>query len=290
MNVKGKTVAISKGNCMEPKTQRAKHVPALERGARILDLVARSKSVLNLSDLSRELKIARSSVHTLCHTLVNLELLIRRSDQTFQLGPHVMRWSNAFVHQSDVAAEFASIWDQETELPGATITLTVLEDAEVVYIAARNSELSNNRIDFRAGMRLPAAFTATGKAFLSHMSDFEVRRLYQDGLPPMRTQKSVRELDSLIAELQEIRRVGHSCDNEQVAEGIVCFGAAVLDSRNRPIAGVAVSLPNEILDDDIQNKAIANVTRIATQLSHRMGADLHRMGRSAQTVSSDSRE
>lgn len=279
------SIDIKRGVALEAKTQRAKQVPALDRGARILDLVARSKTFLNLSDLSRELKIARSSVHTLCHTLVNLELLIRRSDQTFQLGPHVMRWSNAFSLQSDVAAEFASIWDRETELPGATITLTVLEGAEVVYIAARNSELSNNRVDFRAGMRLPAAFTATGKAFLSHMSDFEVRRLYPEGLPPARTPKSVQAIDALLAELQEVRKLGYSCDDEQVAEGITCFGAAVLDSRNRPMAGVAVSLPNEVLVDGVQDKAIANVTRIATQLSHRMGADLQRTERSAMLLS-----
>lgn len=268
---------------MDPEKRTGKHAPSLERGARILDLVARSRSFLSLSDLSRELKIARSSVHTLCHTLINLELLIRRSDQTFQLGPHIMRWSNAFSLQSDVATEFASIWDQETELPGATITLTVLEGEEVVYIAARNSELSNTRIDFRTGMRLPAAFTATGKAFLSHMSDFEVRRIYLDGLPQARTTRSVQDIDDLLQELQAVRRVGYSCDDEQVAEGIICFGATVLDSRNRPIAGVAVSLPNEAVDDDVQRKAIANVKRIAMRLSHRMGADLHSTAQFSRT-------
>ncbi len=52
----------------------------------------------------------------------------------------------------------------------------------------------------------------------------------------------------------------------------------MLDSKNRPIAGVAVSLPNEMVDEAIQEKAIANVKSIATQLSRRMGADLHRAG------------
>jgi DNA-binding IclR family transcriptional regulator len=259
---------------MDRQDSKAKIVPALERGARILDVVARSRSPLGLSDLARELAIARSSVHTLCHTLVQLELLIRRNDQTFQLGPHLMRWSNAFMHQSDVGSEFASIWDQETELPGATITLTVLEGSEVVYIAARNSAVSHRLIDFRAGMRLPAAFTATGKAFLSHMTDFEVRKLYADGLPPGRTPKSVATVDELLDELREVRKSGISCDDQQVAEGIICFGASVLDSRNRPIAGVAVSLPTESLDASERDRVIANVQRIAGKLSHRMGADL----------------
>lgn len=257
---------------------KSKQVPALDRGARILDLVARSKGFLSLSDLARELKIARSTVHTLCHTLVNLELLIRRNDQTFQLGPHVMRWSNAFTTQSDVATEFASTWDQETELPGATITLSVLDGAEVVYIAARNSEVNHSLLDFRAGMRLPAAFTATGKAFLSRMSEHEIRRLFPDGLPAPRTPKSVRDLEQLLGELQDVRRNGYSCDEEQVTEGMICFGAAVLDSRNRPIAGVAVSLPLDSLTSDDRQSVIRNVTRIATRLSHRMGADLARAG------------
>ncbi|MFC4227755.1 IclR family transcriptional regulator [Hoeflea alexandrii] len=259
---------------MKPEEIKSSLVPALERGARILDLIARSKNYPNLSEVAREIGIAKSSAHTLCSTLVQLELLIRRPDQTFQLGPHVMRWSNAFTQQSDVATEFAALWDQESEMPGATITLSVLDGAEVVYIAARNSIVSHSMIEFRAGMRLPAPFTATGKAFLSRMSDFEVRRLLTDGMPEPRTPHSVRTIDALLSELSTIRDVGYSCDNQQVAEGIVCYGASVLDSRNRPMAGIAVSLPAEQLSEVETNQIIANVQRMASRLSARMGADL----------------
>lgn len=52
-----------------------------------------------------------------------------------------MRWSSAFGQQSDVATEFASLWDKETGVPGAPLNLTVLDGGEVVYIAVRNSEV-----------------------------------------------------------------------------------------------------------------------------------------------------
>lgn len=55
---------------------------------------------------------------------------------------------------------------------------------------------------------------------------------------------------------------------------MLCFGSSVLDSRNRPIAGVAVSIPAEKLSEGDKRKIINNVQRIATNLSHRMGADL----------------
>lgn len=265
--------ATQGGEHMAPDDARSRLVPALERGVRILDLVARARGYPSLSEIARDLDLAKSTAHTLCNTLTELELLIRRPDQCFQLGPHVMRWANAFGEQSDLATEFAAIWDQETELPGATITLTVLEDSEVVYLAARNSAVSHSLVDFRAGMRLPACFTATGKAFLSHMNDFEVRRLYAAGLPAPRTPHSVQTIDALLAELTEVRQNGYSVDDQQVAEGIICFGASVLDSRNRPMAGVAVSLIAETLGADEQSQIIANVRRIAARLSHRMGAD-----------------
>ena len=84
----------------------------------------------------------------------------------------------------------------------------------------------------------------------------------------------MRSVDALLEELGQIRRDGYSCDNEQVAEGMVCFGASVLDSRNRPIAGVAVSLPAEKLVLQDKSRIIDNVQRIASRLSRRMGADL----------------
>lgn len=256
---------------------KSKLVPALDRGVRILDMLARSRSYPGLTDIARELGIAKNSAHTLCNTLMQLGLVIKRPDQTFRLGPHVMRWSNAFQQQSDLAAEFAAIWDQETQLPGATITLTVLEGNEVVYIAARNSDLSHPLFEFRAGMRLPAAFTATGKAFLSAMSDFEVRRLYPGGLPAPRTPNSIRSIEGLLKELQTVRENGYSFDDQQVAEGLICFGAPVLDSRKRTVAGVAVSLLAEWLPDDGGRSAIAEVQRIAQRLSERMGAEIEQV-------------
>jgi DNA-binding IclR family transcriptional regulator len=258
---------------LDAAPQKRATAPALERGVRILDIVARAKNSPSLTEIARQLCIARSSAHALCSTLVQLDLLIRRSDQTYQLGPHVMRWSNAFDQQSDVATEFASLWDRETAMPGATITLSVLEGNEVVYIAARNSHLSHMLIEFRVGMRLPAAFTATGKAFLSHLNDFEVKRLYPDGLPPAKTGRSVQSFEQLFDELQLIQKNGYSVDDQQVAEGIICFGATVLNSLNRPIAAIAVSIL-ETASPEERAIVVADVQRIAGQLSRRMGASL----------------
>jgi DNA-binding IclR family transcriptional regulator len=248
-------------------------VPAVERACRIMDLVAKTPQGLTASELARQMGIAKSSAHTLCATLSQLNLLIRRTDQSFHLGPHIMRWANAFSERSDVAKEFVTIWDESTQFPGATITLSVLDGTEVVYIAARNSHALPN-FEFRAGMRLPAAFTATGKAFLSTMSDLEVKRLFGSDFPMPLTERSPKTLAQLLKDVEACRKRGYSIDDEGVKEGMVCFGYPVLNSWNRPIAGLAVSLPKRIFDDREIAEIISNVSEIAQKISSRLGADV----------------
>jgi DNA-binding IclR family transcriptional regulator len=250
-----------------------KLVPALARGVKILDIVANSNQSLNVTNLAEQLGVAKSSAHGLCVTLVSLNLLVRKSDQTYQLGPHVMRWANKFTREFDIAREFTTIWDEGSQLPGATITLSVIEGAEVVYIAARNSELGNI-YNFRIGMRLPAPFTATGKAFLSYLSEYELRDLLGDRFPEPLTSYSVQNYTDLFSELKLYRERGYSVDNQQVREGMICFGASVLDSNNRPVAGVAVSLPKESVEEKEKNQIVGSVQEIAKKMSLRLGAEL----------------
>lgn len=249
-------------------------VPALSRGVQIMDLVGEEPDALTLAELSRRLGVAKSSVHSLCATLLELGLLRRNSDQTFAIGPHVMRWSRAFARRTDVATEFARIWDENTsELQGATITLSVPDGNEVVYIGARNSNCTP-WFQFRVGSRLPMAFTATGYAMMSWMSDAEIRLRYRDGLPEPMTPFSPRSLDRILELVHSARARGYSREEQSVSEGMVCFGAAVMNAQNAVIAGVAVSLPIDEVTPEYEAHVVATLRQIAATISQRLGADI----------------
>lgn len=252
---------------------KTKLVPAIVRGVALLDVVSKSRKNLTVTEISRTMETPKSTVHNLCATFVELGLLVKKSDQTYQMGPHIMRWSNRFTHESDVATEFASIWDESSDLPGATITLSVLEGAEVVYLAARNASQPVG-YDFRIGMRLPAAFTATGKCLLSHKSNQDIRRLYADSFPTSLTAHSVRNVDDLIAEVDVVRKSGFSVDDQQVKEGMMCCGAAVLNAQNQPVAGIAVSLSSEAFFLLGQDTIAISMQEMSKKISLRLGAEL----------------
>lgn len=247
-------------------------VPAVARAALLLDLVSAEPDALSLSDLAERLALAKSSVHALTRTLIDERLLLRTSRQTFIVGPRLMRWATAFSERSDVATEFARIWDESTvRLQGATITLSMRDGNDVVYIGARNSE-NTPWFNFRVGMRLPMAFTATGHAFMSQMSDAEIRYRFRDGLPEPLTRNSPRELDDVLTLVTQTRERGYSLDLEYVSDGMVCFGAVVLGAANQAVAGVAVSLPAAERTSETDQRVVVTLTRIARTISERMGA------------------
>jgi IclR family transcriptional regulator, blcABC operon repressor len=255
----------------EEGTLRQKLVPAVERASIVLDLVAEAKRYPTVSDLARQTGLPKSTVHGLCTTLVHLGLLMRRTDQTFVLGPHLLKWSNAFDRQTDIAAEFAALWDQSDVVNDAIVSLCILDELDVVFIAARQRS-ALERFAVRPGMRLPAAFCAAGKAILARWPDHDIQRVFKSFPAPL-TELSVAGLVAFREELRQIRADGVAVEIGQCHRGVTNFGAPVLNSLNRTVAAVLISVDTEDLPQQGMQDLAAHATDLASRLSRRLGAE-----------------
>lgn len=250
-----------------------KPVPALVRATRILDAVSRDGRPRGVSELARTLGLPKSTVHAICRTLLDLGLLLRVGATQFSLGPHVLGWANAFQSQSDLGIEFVRVWDELQAFPHDTVTLSVLSSTDVLYIACRNGANALG-VSFKVGMRLPAPFTATGKAMLSTMPDSQVRRMFGHNFPEPMSTKSIRNIDALLEELAATRRQGFAIDDGQTREGAYCFGAPVFDGSGSEtaIGGVAVALLAGDVNEKSTEEAGNTIRMVAARLSRRLGA------------------
>jgi len=243
-------------------------VPAVVRAKAILDLVAQSQPAPHVSEIARQLGLPKSSVHGLCNTLVSLGLLSRLGPGTFGLGGHLMVWANAFAAKSDMISSFLRLWGETPELQRHTVTLSTLDGADVTYIACKEG-MAPLGITFRIGMRLPAAFTATGKAMLTTHAKADIAALYAEGMPEPLTRMSVRNLDDLLGEIEITRQRGYSVDNCQVREGMYCYGAPIMGFASpRAIGGIAISV--------LEGEATADTERVVGGLARDCAAKLSR--------------
>lgn len=243
-------------------------VPAMVRGKAILDYVAQCQQPPHVSEIARQLSLPKSSVHGLCNTLVCLGLLTRHGAGNFALGGHVMVWANAFAARSDIIASFLRLWEETPDLQRHTVTLSTLDGANVTYVACKEG-MAPLGITFRIGMRLPAAFTATGKAMLSTHPDDAIAALYEEGMPDPLTRMSVRHIADLKQEIALTRQRGYSIDNCQVREGMYCFGAPIMGFASpRAIGGIAISV--------LEGEVTAETERMVGGLARVCGEKLSR--------------
>ena len=126
---------------------------------------------------------------------------------------------------------------------GETCNLTALSGAEVIYLD-RVETAFPLRLDLRPGSRVPLHCSASGKLFLAHLPRAQRERLL-DGLDYQRfTAHTLADRDALEAELERIRREGHSVDAEEFIDGLVCVAVPVRDEPDGPVrCAVALQAP-----------------------------------------------
>ncbi len=130
---------------IEEPLASGKSVPALVRTKRILDALSTGGKPKGVSELARLLDLPKSTVHGLCHTLVDLGLMMRVGTSQFAVGAHVLSWANAFEGQSDLTQEFMRIAEATDLISKEAINLSILTGNEVMYVACRRGHRSARR-------------------------------------------------------------------------------------------------------------------------------------------------
>lgn len=221
---------------MKPSTA----VPAIDKMCQILDLITTSPYPLTSAEIATELDLPRSSTHNLLQSLLSKHLVFRDRDARFHLGSYLLYWAGRYEQQHSVIQVFHERIAQHPILLQHTVTLSKLDGKEVVFLACHESPAPLG-FTFHAGVRVPAVFSATGKAMLASLNESTLDKLFADDMPTPLTPHGVSSLAELKEEFTGIHQTGISLDNGQLREGMYCLGTAILDTHGQPIAGMAVS-------------------------------------------------
>jgi DNA-binding IclR family transcriptional regulator len=251
----------------------ARLVPAVERAVRLLDALAASRQPRSLAELARTLALPRSSVHGLLATLVALGLARRNGDAEFSLGPKALQWADAYGTSADVLRAFDAHVDRFAALGTETVMLATLDGADVVYLACRQGSRPL-AVNFRVGGRFPAACTSSGKAMLAALPDAAVRERVGAGPLPRLTRHGPPSVAALLRQFDGVRRQGVAIDDEETAEGMQCFGAAIRGPRgDDAMAAVAVSVIKAGLTPRRRTELVEAIRRLADAVAVELGAE-----------------
>lgn len=225
---------------IDQNQNKTSSIQVITRAAKILRTLREHPKGLSLSQISKEVDLARSTVQRIVSALEQENLVTAASANSgFRLGPEIAKLAGA-VH-SDLKEELRPFLIQLSNMINETVDLSVLDNGKVLFvdqiIAAHPLQATS-----QPGASFPLHCTANGKAILASLSKTEIENLLPEQLKRY-TDKTITNRDDLLKELDMVRRGGVAFSREEHIEGICAVGAVVVDRLGNRSA-VSIPLPS----------------------------------------------
>src|SRR6478609_3724138 len=157
-------------------------VPGLERGLKILTEFSPREPVLGAPELSKRLKIPRTTVFRLLQTLESLGFLERADkDRNYRLGVAVLRLGFEYLSSLELTDLGLPIIEALRDSTGLTSHILIRDGRDVVFVAkAQSLAPIFSSVKVNVGTRLPAHATTHGHVLMGDLSLDELRALYPE--------------------------------------------------------------------------------------------------------------
>jgi DNA-binding IclR family transcriptional regulator len=230
----------------------------------VLDLLA-AESPLSLSEIARELGIAKSTLHRILSVLVERGWAVRDREGRFDLGIRALRLGSASSELPivtafrAVAAEFLTRHDE-------SIALAILDGAESLFIALEETS-QPVRLVTHVGSKTPAFASASGRVVLASWSPAYIAAEFGGQLlvtPTGRRLNGVAELESI---LSEVREQGFAENWEETADGLYAASVPVVNDEGVTLAALTTLIPLSRLAPERREASVADLRALGAELS-----------------------
>jgi DNA-binding IclR family transcriptional regulator len=230
----------------------------------VLDLLA-AGSPLSLSEISRELGIAKSTLHRICNVLVERGWAVRDREGRFDLGIRALRLGSSSAELPVVTA-FRTVAVEFLTRHDETIALAVLDGVESLFIAIEDTS-QPVRLVTHVGSKTPAFASASGRVVLASQPPAEVAAIFGGRplvAPTGRRLNGVAELESILA---EVRARGYAENWEETAEGLYAASVPITNDSAITLAALTTLIPISRITPERREAIVADLVALGARLS-----------------------
>lgn len=212
------------------------------RALDMIELVASAPpDGLSLSTLNQALGMSKSSALATARTLVAYGLL--RSTlpgPRYKLGISLIRLGDLTARQQPLSEVCRPILRELADRTGATARVALVDEGYPLFVD-RIDGPGTVRFYTPLGRRESPHSTAAGKAILATLTEAEVRSIARDAGLPAKGPHTITRIDRLLTDLETVRSLGYSCDDEEDAEGVFCVGAPFFDHNGECVGALSIT-------------------------------------------------
>jgi len=228
----------------------------------VLESFTRTEDELGVTELSKRLSLHKNNVFRLLATLEHRGYIEQnKATENYSLGPKTLQLGSIFIEQRECRRQARPILESLASASGETTVVAVLRGNKVIYMDSVETDRTVRAVS-RIGAIFPAHCTAVGKAQLAQLSPTDIERLYPEQTLPTLTDKSIKTLGGLAAELKKIAEKGYAVENEEAEADVRGIAVAVRDFSKKTVAAIGIVAPASRLTDERMDKGgIYNLIR-----------------------------
>jgi IclR family acetate operon transcriptional repressor len=237
-------------------------------------MVSAANGPVGITELSRQLGLAKGSIARLVATLAQMDYLVRDPEtRKYQLGLKLWELGSKSITRLDIRGVARPVMESLHGDTGETVHLTVLSNEGKMVFLDKLDSTRGIRPNVQLGTHLPVHCVANGKAVLAYLSKDELHHLLPKKLQRF-TDTTITQRSKLLAALKEIRRTGYSVNFGEYRSDVSGVAAAIRDHTNRAVATLGISLPTTRMTRAVSKELGQIVAKGAQKISASLGYQL----------------
>ncbi len=245
--------------------RRACTIQSLERGLKLLELIAEQPDAITAKWLSR---ISRINLSTCYHLLDTLQVAgyVRKENGTqgYVLTDKVSYLNNLVQIRSAVPRKISNLVKALANETHEACYLSRWDGGDVVTSYIAESDQTDKVRSLYVGYRGHAFLRSMGKIILAHIPPAELAQYWATHPPERRTSNSRIEWTEIQEELEHARQRGLAIDEEEYEVDVCGIAAPIFDAIGRIWGAISVAMPrshyhrrDETLIACLQGQAVA---------------------------------
>ena len=246
-------------------------VPGLARGLAVMEFLARRSGGCTQREIAEEFGIPVSSVFRLVNQLEGSGYINRdQESKQMRLSLKMLCVGQRAVLDTNVNEFALPVMRRLRNKLGPTVALGVLNGTGVVTVECVIG-LSDFSISLSPGSMSPIHASAPGKMLVASLPADERERLIDKIEFKRYTDRTIKDVAGLRAEIKAIRARGYAMDDNERTLGVCCAAAPVRDRTGQTIAALWLTAPDEYLAPADLPSAAAEVVAAANEISANLG-------------------
>jgi IclR family pca regulon transcriptional regulator len=217
-----------------------KFVAGFARGLAVIEAFGPGHRSLSVAEVASLTGLDRAVARRLLLTLVELGFATVEKKQ-FELTSNVLRLGFTYLASLGLDSTLQPHLDKLSSRVGEAVSVSVLSGVEVIFVARSEAPGSSIAYVIKAGLKLPAFSSSSGRVLLSAATDADISGLLQNAKIEARTPKTVTDRKQILEIIRKTRERGYATNDQELELDLFGVSVPIKNRAGRVVASLNVN-------------------------------------------------